>query len=477
MPVTTQTRGQAAAAGSAIELLFSQQRAAFAANPFPPASERRENLGKLLDAVIQHKEALAGAIDADFGGRSRLEVMFSEIYVSVNCLRHARRNVRDWITPRPRSVAWPLQFARAYVMPQPLGVVGVIAPWNYPVFLSIGPLSAALAAGNRVMLKPSEYTPRTSELLAGLLAGTFPSDLVTVVTGDAAAACEFASLPFDHLLFTGSTAVGREVMQAAARNLTPVTLELGGKSPALIAADADLPLAAADIAYGKLLNAGQTCIAPDYVLVPKERLRDFISAARNAVERYYPDAAANPDYTSILSGRHDLRLRAYLDEARSRGTEVIQIGPAGAAESRRFHPVLVINPSEELALMREEIFGPILPVRSYDSLDQAIGYINARPRPLALYVFARKKKVIEEVLARTISGGVCVNDTLLHVAAEDLLFGGVGASGMGHYHAREGFDTFSKLKPVFERRSFSLGRMLRPPYARLHDWMVRMLIR
>lgn len=477
MPVTTRTAGEVVACSSAAGLLLAQQRAAFAANSFPSAAERRANLSHLLDAVLKHKNALAEAIDADFGGRSKHEVMFSEIYVSVSSLQHARRNVRDWMAPRPRPVSAPLQFARAYLMPQPVGVVGVIAPWNYPVFLSIGPLSAALAAGNRVMLKPSEYTPHTSELLATMLAETFPAGLVTVVTGDADAAREFASLPFDHLLFTGSTAVGREVMQAAAQNLTPVTLELGGKSPALITADADLSQAAADIAYGKLLNAGQTCIAPDYALVPAERLRDFVTAIRTAVERYYPNAAANGEYTSIINERHYVRLRGYLDEARSRGVEIIQIGPDGGAANRKFPPTLVINPPEDLALLHEEIFGPILPVCSYDSLDQAIGYMNARSRPLALYVFARKKKVIVEVLTRTISGGVCVNDTLFHVAAEGLPFGGIGASGMGHYHAQEGFDTFSKLKPVFERGFFGFGRMLRPPYTSLHEWMQRILIR
>ena len=460
-----------------MELLFAKQRAAFGANPYPPFKERRANLDKLLAAVLARRDAIAQAIDADFGGRSKHEVMFSEIYVTVNAIRHARRHLKEWMARRPRAVAWPLQFARAYVMPQPPGVVGIIAPWNYPVFLSIGPLTAALAAGNRVMLKPSEHTPRTSELLAVMMAETFPGDLVAVIAGDASAGAAFASLPFDHLLFTGSTAVGREVMKAAAENLTPVTLELGGKSPALVAADADLDLAAADIAYGKLLNAGQTCIAPDYALVPAELMSAFTRALRNAVERYYPNSAENEEYTSIASDRHYLRLRSYLEEARRRGVEIVPLGSEGGAGSRKFPPALVIDPPETLALMREEIFGPILPVKPYHSLEQAIGYINSQPRPLALYIFAKNKKVIDQVLARTVSGGVCVNDTLLHVAADDLPFGGAGASGMGQYHAREGFDTFSKLKPVFERRFFGLGRMLRPPYKRLHEWMEQMLIR
>ena len=479
MPSTTLAGpSKTAAAGvSPMEMVFAGQRAAFTANPYPPLAERRANLEKLLDAVLARRDAIAQAIDRDFGCRSRHEVMFSEIYVSVNTIRHARRHLKEWMAPRPRAVAWPLQFARAYVMPQPAGVVGIIAPWNYPVFLSIGPIAAALAAGNRVMLKPSEHTPRTSELLAGMIAETFPDELVTAVTGDTATGAAFASLPFDHLLFTGSTAVGREVMKAAAENLTPVTLELGGKSPALVAADADLDLAAADIAYGKLLNAGQTCIAPDYALVPSGMLQAFTGALRNAVERYYPNPGENEEYTSIVSDRHYLRLRSYLDEARRLGVETIQLGAEATPGNRKFPPALVIDPPEALALMREEIFGPILPVKPYNSLEEALAYINSRPRPLALYVFARNRRVVDQVLARTVSGGVCVNDTLLHVAADDLPFGGAGASGIGQYHAREGFDTFSKLKPVFERRFFGLGRLLRPPYKTLHKWMEWILIR
>jgi coniferyl-aldehyde dehydrogenase len=456
----------------ALDQLFANQAVAFAAAPYPSASERRANLTRLLDAILAHQDELATAIDHDFGGRSRDEVLFSEIYVAVNAIRHARRHVKGWMAPRPRHVGWPLQPAQAWVLPQPVGVVGIIVPWNYPVFLSIAPLAGALAAGNRVLLKPSEFTSETSALLSGIISETFSADLVAVAPGDEKVGRAFAALPFNHLLFTGATAVGRDVMRAAAQHLTPVTLELGGKSPAIVAADADLDRAAEDIVYGKLLNSGQTCIAPDYVLLPEASLRPFVQALRQAVERYYPEA----QYTSIINDKHYQRLQTYLDESRGRGVEAIELGgtPGG---KRTLAPTILINPPDELRVMQDEIFGPILPLKTYAHIGEAIRYINQHPRPLALYLFAHDRRTIDRVLTNTISGGVCVNDTLLHIAAEDLPFGGVGPSGMGHYHGQEGFDTFSKLKPVFRRRWLGLGRMLRPPHTRLHDWMRRILIR
>jgi coniferyl-aldehyde dehydrogenase len=448
--------------------LFAKQAAAFQVTPYPSASERRANLTRLLRAILTYQDELASAIDRDFAGRSRDEVLFSEIYVAVNAIRHARGNVRRWMAARPRHVGWPLQPAQAWVLPQPLGVVGIIVPWNYPVFLSMAPLAGALAAGNRVMLKPSEFTPETSALLARIISETFPADLVAVALGDSTVGRAFAQLPFNHLLFTGATSVGRDVMRAAAEHLTPVTLELGGKSPALVAPGANLARAAADIVYGKLLNSGQTCIAPDYVLVPGASLRPFVEELRKAVERYYPDA----QYTSIINGKHHQRLLGYLEEAAARGVEAITL-----SATRGLAPTILINPPDDLNVMREEIFGPILPLKTYDTIDHAINYVNQHERPLALYLFTRSQSIIDNVLTRTISGGVCINDTLLHIAAEDLPFGGVGGSGMGHYHGQEGFDTFSKLKPVFRRRWLGLGRMLRPPHSRLHDWMRKILIR
>jgi len=454
-----------------LETILASQRAAFGANPYPSATERRDNLKRLLTAVRAHQEDFVKAIDCDFGGRSRDEVLFSEVFLAANGIRHARSHVNGWMAARPRPVGWPLLPASAFVLPQPLGVVGMIAAWNYPVALSIVPLAGALAAGNRVMLKPSEYTPQTSNLLVRMIGEIFPQDLVAIVTGDAATGRAFSALPFDHLLFTGATSVGRDVMRAAAENLTPVTLELGGKSPVIIAPDAQIRRAAEDIVYGKFLNAGQTCIAPDHVLVPESKLRPFVDALRKAADRYYPDGR----YTSIINERHYGRLKSYLDAACARGVEAIPLGRP-AENTRQLPPTVLINPPEDLAVMREEIFGPILPLITYKGIDDAVAHINNGPRPLALYLFAQDRRTIDYVLTHTISGGVSVNDTLLHVAVEDLPFGGVGPSGMGHYHGREGFDTFSKLKPVFRRHGLGLGRMIRPPHSRLHEWMRRILI-
>ena len=337
-----------------MEDLFAEQRAAFSADPYPTAAQRRANLKKLLDAVLRHQGEIAEVIDKDFGGRARDEVLFSEVYVAVNAIRHARRHLHQWMSARPRNVGWAMMPASAFVLPQPVGVVGIIAPWNYPIFLSIAPLAGALAAGNRVMLKPSEYTSATSALLERILGEAFSRDFVGVVAGDATVGRAFASLPFDHLLFTGATSVGRDVMCAAAKNLTPVTLELGGKSPAIIAPGANIERAAADIVYGKLLNAGQTCIAPDYVLVPADARERLIAGLRRAVKRYYPDGK----YTSIINERHAERLKAYLDEARMRGAELIVLDtPANGR--RTFAPVVLMDPPDDLAVMREEIFGPI----------------------------------------------------------------------------------------------------------------------
>jgi coniferyl-aldehyde dehydrogenase len=358
-------------------------------------------------------------------------------------------------------------------------VVGIIAPWNYPVNLALCPLVAALAAGNRVMLKPSEHTQRTSELLATLLAELFPQEQVAVLLGGPEVGAAFTTLPFDHLFFTGSTAVGQRVMQAAAQNLTPVTLELGGKSPCVIAPDADLAQAAMRIATGKLFNAGQTCIAPDYVLAPRESVEAFISAYQAAVKKLYPTLQANLDYTSIATDRHYARLTAALSDAREAGARIVSIdaGEADLAARRKIAPTLLIEPADDLNLMQEEIFGPILPVKGYDRLDDAIAYINARPRPLALYYFGASAEGRDRVLARTHSGGVTVNDALSHFVVEELPFGGVGASGMGFYHGEDGFLAFSHRKAVFLQGPVDGKRFLRPPYGKLFSAMFRFLMR
>jgi coniferyl-aldehyde dehydrogenase len=342
------------------------------------------------------------------------------------------------------------------------------------------PLFAALAAGNRVMLKPSELTPRTSEFMAEFLSGLFPSEQVATVLGGPEIGAAFARLPFDHLFYTGSTAVGRLVMQAAAENLTPVTLELGGKSPCILGEDAALPGAVDSIIHGKLLNAGQTCIAPDYVLLPEAKREEFINLAQQAVAKFYPRLAANPDYTSIVNDRHYRRIAGHVAEAKAKGVRVIELNPAQetlGADARKLAPTLVVEPGEELALMREEIFGPVLPLKTYRRLDEAIDYVNRRPRPLALYYFGTDKRQRDQVLARTISGGASVNETLMHVVVENLPFGGVGASGIGAYHGEIGFQTFSHRKGVFLQSRLNGASLLRPPFGRLAETMLKLLLK
>ena len=376
---------------------------------------------------------------------------------------------------RPRRVGagWRLWPARAQVRPEPLGVVGVIAPWNYPVNLALIPLATAIAAGNHVFLKPSEHTPKTSQWLRELLADVFPPDRVAVALGDADVGAAFSALPFDHLLFTGSTAVGRKVMAAAARNLTPLTLELGGKSPAIVCADADIAKAAARIATGKWFNAGQTCIAPDYILVDRRVREDFLRALRAQVPGRYAGAGAG-DYTRIINPGQHARLEAHLDDARRRGLAVETLAPLSGQGV--IAPTLILEPGEDASVMGEEIFGPLLPVIGFERLDDAIARVNAGERPLALYVFARGKADIERVLQHTLAGGVTVNDCLLHFAANRLPFGGVGASGMGAYHARAGFDAMTKQLPVLWQSPLAASDWLKPPYARI-EGLLKLLLR
>jgi coniferyl-aldehyde dehydrogenase len=363
----------------------------------------------------------------------------------------------------------------SHIIPQPLGVVGIISPWNYPLQLAIVPAVAALAAGNRVMIKPSELTPRFSDLLGEILAERFTPEEIAVVTGDAEVAKAFSSLPFDHLFFTGSTAVGRHVGVAAAANLTPVTLELGGKSPAIIGADADLVTVAKKIAAGKLFNAGQTCIAPDYVLLPHASFDAFAHAYAKAVAELYPTLENNPDYTSIVNPRHYARLKGLIDDARAQGARFFEINPgqeAAASEARKLRPTILSQVNDNMRVMQEEIFGPVLPVLGYGTLDEALHYVNTHPRPLALYWFSQDRAATARVLRETISGGVTVNDTLLHIAQANLPFGGVGPSGSGAYHGDYGFKLFSKEKPVFTQSRFSGSAMLFPPFGKRAETMI-----
>ncbi|MDD0973609.1 coniferyl aldehyde dehydrogenase [Pseudomonas fontis] len=458
--------------------LFEQQRSAFAGLPMPPAAQRRQWLKSLREMLLAHQAQLIEAIDQDFSGRSADETLLAELMPSVQGIRDAERHLKQWMKPSRRKVGLAFQPASAKVVYQPLGVVGVIVPWNYPLFLAIGPLTGALAAGNRVMLKLSESTPATGQLLKTLLEKVFPTDLVCVVLGEADVGEAFSHLPFDHLLFTGATSIGRHVMQAAAQNLTPVTLELGGKSPAIVSHSVPLEHAAERIAFGKTLNAGQTCVAPDYVLVPRERLDGFVEAYRQAVRRFYPQVLDNPDYSAIINPRQLARLEGYLTDARDKGAQIIDLYPDEPRQGRRMAPQVLLQVSDEMRVMQDEIFGPLLPVVPYDSLDQAFAYINRRPRPLALYYFGYERGEQRRVLEQTHSGGVCLNDTLLHVAQDDLPFGGVGPSGMGHYHGHDGFLTFSKAKAVLVKQRLNAARLIYPPYGKaLQKWVYRLFIR
>ncbi|WP_434699074.1 coniferyl aldehyde dehydrogenase [Pseudomonas sp. D1-1] len=447
-----------------IRTIFEAQRRAFAAHPMPTAEQRRQWLKALRELLSNERQALIDAISQDFSHRSADETLLAELMPSLHGIHYASRNLKGWMKPSRRKVGMAFQPASAKVVYQPLGVVGVIVPWNYPLFLAVGPLVGALSAGNRVMLKLSEATPATGLLLKRLFARIFPQDLVSVVLGEADVGIAFSRLPFDHLLFTGATSIGKHVMRAAAENLTPVTLELGGKSPAIVSDDVPLKDAAERIAFGKTLNAGQTCVAPDYVLVPQSRVGAFVEAYREAVRRFYPTLADNPDYTAIINDRQLARLNGYIGDATSKGALLIELFDQG--QGRRMAHSLLLNVTDDMTVMQDEIFGPLLPIVPYEGLDQAFAYINRRPRPLALYYFGYNKAEQQRVLNETHSGGVCLNDTLLHVAQDDMPFGGIGASGMGHYHGHEGFLTFSKAKGVLIKQRFNAARLIYPPYGK-----------
>lgn len=456
-----------------LEQVFDEQRRAFAANPMPTLQERRQWLNRLHGLLSTERQAIIDAISADFSHRSADETLLAELMPCLHNIRHAQRHLKQWMRPSRRSVGLAFQPASAKVVYQPLGVIGVVVPWNYPLYLAIGPLVGALAAGNRVMLKLSESTPTTGALLKSLLARVFAEDHVGVVLGEAEVGAAFSRLPFDHLLFTGATSVGRHVMRAAAENLTPVTLELGGKSPAIVSRDIPLKDAAERIAFGKTLNAGQTCVAPDYVLVPRDRVDEFVESYKEAVTRFYPTLADNPDYTAIINQRHVARLNSYLADAQTKGARVVQLFAEG--QDRRMPFSLILDVSDDMLIMQDEIFGPLLPIVPYDRIEHAFAYINQRPRPLALYYFGYDRHEQNRVLEQTHSGGVCLNDTLLHVAQDDLPFGGIGASGMGHYHGHEGFLTFSHAKGVLIKQRFNAARLIYPPYGKAIQKLIQRL--
>jgi coniferyl-aldehyde dehydrogenase len=467
-----------------LEGLLAVQREAQMRLADPPARLRIDRIDRCIDLLVAHQQKLCRAVAHDFGQRPAAVTRSMDILPSVLALKHARSNVRSWMRPERRGLHVPLLLpgTAARIQYQPLGVVGIISPWNFPIGLCFGPLAGVLAAGNRCLIKPSELTPETSALIQRLIAASFDASELAVVTGGPETAAHFAALPFDHLLFTGSTAVGRRVMSAAAEHLVPVTLELGGKCPVVIGRSARIPAAVDRILIGKLANAGQVCLAPDHVYVPRSSLDEFVARACQWAAQAYPGLPGNSDYTSIVNEQHCLRLNALLKDAQAKGARVVPLGTTAdsrARDLRLFTPAIVLDAGDDTRIMQEEIFGPLLPVRPYDEIDEAIANISTRPRPLALYYFGRDRAEQARVLANTLSGGVTVNDVTMHYLAADLPFGGVGASGMGAYHGEHGFRRFSHARAVLRQSRFDFASFsgLRPPYGLRLASSLRWLIR
>jgi coniferyl-aldehyde dehydrogenase len=464
--------GSVAATVERLSDVRARQRAAFDAELPVSAAARRDRLKRCMSMMKAHGEDFAAAMSEDFGHRSRAQSMLTDIAASIAPARQALKHLDRWMQPEKRSVQFPLGLlgAKARVEFQPKGVVGVISPWNFPVQLTMAPLAGIFAAGNRAMVKSSEFTPVTAALFESVAPNFFAEDELAFFSGGPEVGQAFAKLPFDHLIFTGATGIGKHILHAAADNLTPVTLELGGKSPVIIGGSADMKRAAERIAIGKMMNAGQICLAPDYLMVPSDREDELIGEITKAVSVMYPTLLTNDDYTSVVNARHRDRLRGYLDDARAKGGEVIEINPANedfaASNGNKMPLYLVRNPTDDMTVMQEEIFGPILPIKSVASTDEAIGYVNAHDRPLGLYYFGTDAAEERRVMERTISGGVTVNDVIFHVSMEDLPFGGVGPSGMGSYHGQDGFKTFSHAKSIYSQPRIDVAKLagLKPPY-------------
>jgi coniferyl-aldehyde dehydrogenase len=443
----------------------------------PSADERIADLKRLKTAILKYQDELAAAVNQDFSCRSTDETMIAEIMTSVEGINYACKRLRGWMKPSKRHVSMLFAPSHNHVMYQPLGVVGIMVPWNYPIQLALLPLMTALAAGNRAMIKMSEFTPVTNKVLKKLLTEVFNEHQVAMIEGEVEVSSAFAEIPWDHLVFTGSTAVGRIVMSAAAKNLTPVTLELGGKSPAIIAPGASMKDAVERICFGKSLNAGQTCIAPDYVLLPAGKEQEFIDTYQATFARMYPTIRDNNDYTAVVNERQHQRLQAWVADAKEKGAKITVVNPANEdfAGTRKMPLHIVENGSAEMKVLQEELFGPVMPVVPYRSLDDAIDYVNDRDRPLALYFFSYDKAQQKKVLERTHAGGVTINDTLMHIAQDDMPFGGVGPSGMGHYHGKEGFVSLSKAKAVHRKGRFNSGQFIYPPYGGAIQGLIRKL--
>jgi len=455
-----------------MQAVLDRQKKAYIAEGAVSAETRIDRIDRAINILKTHGTKLSEAMAADFGHRSMDQSKMTDIDGSIGPLESSKKQLRKWMRPEKRKTMFPLGIfgARSRIEYQPLGVVGCISPWNFPVQLTFAPLAGVFAAGNRTMIKPSEFTVQTSQLMKELFAAAFDEEEVAVFTGGPDVGGAFSRLPFDHLLFTGATSIAKHVMKAAAENLVPVTLELGGKSPVIIGKSANLEQAATNIMAGKTMNAGQICLAPDYVILPEENRDEFVEYAKNSVAKMFPNLKDNPDYTSIVNERHFDRLNSYLDDAKDKGADIVEINPAQEdfyqQEHHRIPPTLVLNPTDDMKVMQDEIFGPILPIKQYKDIEETLGYVNSKDRPLGLYYFGQDSSEEREVLTRTTSGGVTVNDVIMHIAQEDLPFGGVGPSGMGSYHGFDGFKNFSHAKAVYSQSNTvsKLAAAMRPPY-------------
>ena len=457
-----------------MQSILQKQKTAFTAAMPESMAVRRDRIDRAIAMLIDNKDEFARAVSADFGHRSIEQTLMTDIMPSVSAMKHAKKHFESWARGEKRKPTFPLGLigAKAEVRYQPKGVVGIVAPWNFPIGMVMVPMAGILAAGNRAMVKPSEFTERVSEVFAQVVPKYFAEDEIAVITGGVEVGTEFSKLAFDHMIFTGATSVGKHIMRAAAENLVPVTLELGGKSPTIIGRSADKSKAGQRIALGKMMNAGQICLAPDYLLVAKEQEHEMIESVKAGVSAMYPTLLHNDDYTSVVNGRNYDRLQGYLQDARDKGAELIEINPGGedfsSSNGHKMPLTIVRNVTEDMKVMQDEIFGPILPVMTYASIDEAIDYVNDHDRPLGLYYFGADKSEEDKVLSRTVSGGVTVNDVLFHNAMEDLPFGGVGPSGMGNYHGADGFKTFSHMRAVYRQSGMDVAGLagFKPPYGK-----------
>ena len=453
------------------EVLEIQKKAHLRDGPLS-VETRKDWIDRCIALLIKYQNEIAEAISEDFGHRSTESSLLADVAGSIGSLKSAKENIKKWVKPEKRKVTpsiLGLLGARLRLEYQPLGTVGVISPWNFPVTLTFGPLGSIFAAGNRAMIKPSEFTPKTSELMKKMFEEAFSQEEVAVFTGGPDLGEAFSSLPFDHLLFTGATSVAKHVMRAASENLVPVTLELGGKSPVIISKKSNFDVSVGRLMAGKTLNAGQICLAPDYVFIPKDKKEDFISQSKKVVTEMYPSLKENPDYTSVINQRHYDRLQGYIEEAKEKGFEVIEINPSNEDFSQQAHhkipPTLIVDPDDSLSVMKEEIFGPILSVKTYENIEDTVDYINSKDRPLGLYYFGDDKEEMQNVLENTTSGGVTINDVVFHVGQDNAPFGGVGPSGTGSYHGVEGFKNFSHTKTIYTQSKFDgLFGLFRPPF-------------